>query len=55
MAQSLGLDVIAEGVETEEQRKLLMKNGCSNYQGFLFGRPVPIEKFEELMKQADLC
>jgi diguanylate cyclase (GGDEF)-like protein/PAS domain S-box-containing protein len=46
MARSLDMEVIAEGVETEEQRLLLLKNGCSNYQGYLFGRPLPIEQFE---------
>ena len=51
MAQSLNLDVIAEGVETEEQRQLLLENGCTNYQGYLFGRPVPIAQFEALLKQ----
>lgn len=51
MARSLDLDVIAEGVETEEQRQLLMENGCTNYQGYLFGRPLPIEQFEALLKQ----
>jgi EAL domain-containing protein (putative c-di-GMP-specific phosphodiesterase class I) len=51
MARSLAMDIIAEGVETEEQRELLLKQGCSNYQGFLFGRPVPIEKFEALINQ----
>lgn len=51
MAHSLGLDVIAEGVETEEQRQLLLDNGCTNYQGFLFGKPIPIEQFESLLKQ----
>ena len=51
MAQSLNLDVIAEGVETEEQRQFLLKNGCTHYQGYLFGRPVPIEQFEALLKQ----
>jgi len=49
MARSLGLDVIAEGVDTEEQRRLLLKNGCTQYQGYLFGRPVPIEQFEALL------
>ncbi len=52
MAKSLKLDVIAEGVETEEQRQLLMSMGCSNYQGYLFGRAVPIEQFEALLKQS---
>jgi len=51
MARSLDLDVIAEGVETEEQRHLLQKNGCSKYQGHLFGKSVPIEQFEMLLKQ----
>jgi len=46
MAQTLNLNVIAEGVETEEQQSLLLSNGCSHYQGYLFGRPVPIEQFE---------
>ncbi len=46
MAQSLDLDVIAEGVETEEQQQLLMGEGCSHYQGYLFGKPVSIEEFE---------
>ena len=52
MAQSLDLDVIAEGVETEEQRQLLLDNGCIHYQGYLFGKPVPIEQFEALLKQS---
>ena len=51
MAQGLNLDVIAEGVETEEQRQLLSSSGCSSYQGYLFGRPVLIEQFEALLKQ----
>jgi diguanylate cyclase (GGDEF)-like protein/PAS domain S-box-containing protein len=46
MADSLGFDVIAEGVETEAQKRLLMESGCYHFQGYLFGRPLPIEKFE---------
>jgi diguanylate cyclase (GGDEF)-like protein/PAS domain S-box-containing protein len=49
VAHSLGLNVIAEGVETEQQRQLLLKKGCKNYQGYLFGKPVPIEQFEALL------
>ncbi len=51
MANSLNLDVIAEGVETEVQRQLLFHKGCTHYQGYLFGKPVPIEQFEVLVKQ----
>lgn len=50
MAQSLNLDVIAEGVETAEQRQILLSMGCTHYQGYLFGEPAPIEKFEALLK-----
>jgi len=46
MAQNLSMNVIAEGVETEDQRHFLMENGCSNYQGYLFGRPMPIDEFD---------
>ncbi len=51
MAQSLDLEVIAEGVETEEQRQFLLKYGCTRYQGYLFGRPVPVEQFQALLKE----
>ena len=49
MAHSLNLGVIAEGVETEEQRQLLMNNDCLQFQGYLFGRPMPIDAFEALL------
>jgi EAL domain-containing protein (putative c-di-GMP-specific phosphodiesterase class I) len=51
MARSLNLDVIAEGVETEDQRQFLLDSGCNNFQGYLFGKPIPIERFEALLKQ----
>jgi diguanylate cyclase (GGDEF)-like protein len=51
MAGSLNLDVIAEGVETEEQRQTLLDNGCTQYQGYLIGMPVPIDQFEVLLKK----
>ncbi|CAN5827147.1 hypothetical protein BH11PSE12_BH11PSE12_14370 [soil metagenome] len=50
MAQSLNLDVIAEGVETEVQRQLLESKGCLQFQGYLFGRPVTIELFDTLLR-----
>ena len=52
MAHSLNLGVIAEGVETEEQRQLLMNNDCLQFQGYLFGRPVPIDEFEALFSKS---
>ncbi|MFZ4710311.1 MAG: putative bifunctional diguanylate cyclase/phosphodiesterase [Zwartia sp.] len=45
MTGSLCLSVIAEGVETQVQRDFLFDHGCLHYQGYLFGRPVPIESF----------
>ena len=51
MAQSMNLDVIAEGVETEEQRQFLEITGCRHFQGYLFSRPVPIAQFETLLRQ----
>lgn len=51
MAESLELEVIAEGVETDEQLKLLVNNGCNYFQGYLFGKPLPLEQFESTMKQ----
>ena len=47
IGKSLGLEVIAEGVETHTQCRLLEKHGCHNFQGYLFGKPVPIEIFEQ--------
>jgi len=49
LSSSLNYDVIAEGVETNEQRQFLFNNGCSQYQGYLFSRPVPITEFEKLL------
>jgi EAL domain-containing protein (putative c-di-GMP-specific phosphodiesterase class I) len=50
LGQSLGLAIIAEGVETEEQRQFLAIHKCHAYQGFLFSRPLSLAEFEQLMK-----
>jgi diguanylate cyclase (GGDEF)-like protein len=49
LAQALQLEVVAEGVETAEQRERLMKAGCSLLQGYLYSRPLPPEAIEALM------
>jgi diguanylate cyclase (GGDEF)-like protein/PAS domain S-box-containing protein len=46
MANNLGMEVIAEGVETEEQRAFLELHGCPAIQGYLFGKPMPLDQFE---------
>lgn len=50
MAETLGLEVIAEGVETEVQREFLELRGCHYFQGYLFSKPLPIERFEEFIR-----
>ncbi|HSB96843.1 MAG TPA: EAL domain-containing protein [Spongiibacteraceae bacterium] len=52
LAGNLGLTVIAEGVESAAQRDFLAAQGCSAYQGYLFGRPLPIGQFEALLMPA---
>lgn len=49
MSQDIGLDLIAEGVETNEQAEFLYQCGCNAAQGFLYSRPVSVPEFEKLM------
>jgi EAL domain-containing protein (putative c-di-GMP-specific phosphodiesterase class I) len=51
LAQSLGLSVIAEGVETEGQRDFLAASGCHAFQGYLFSRPVAVAEFEAFVQR----
>ena len=51
MARNLGLEVVAEGVETEQQLDLLRQNGCEQFQGYLFSKPVPHDEFVSLLER----
>lgn len=46
MSRTLGLHVIAEGVETQEQCDFLISHGCPAFQGYLFGKPTQIEDWD---------
>ena len=46
MATSLGMEVVAEGVETKAQLELLAAMGCRHFQGYYFSRPIPADEFE---------
>ncbi len=54
MAANLGLGIIAEGVETEQQREFLERSGCRTFQGYLFGKPMPLKEFQNTLPDLPL-
>jgi EAL domain-containing protein (putative c-di-GMP-specific phosphodiesterase class I) len=52
LAQSLDLQVVAEGVETQAQYDFLAYQGCDQFQGYLFARPLPLEAFEAYLRDS---
>lgn len=53
LGHSLGLHVLAEGVENHQQREVLQQNGCYAWQGFLAGKPMPIEEFDAMLEDQE--
>jgi len=52
LANKLDLKLIAEGVETDEQKKLLLKAGCMHAQGYLYGKPMPATELLTMLQQS---
>ena len=50
MARNFGLNVIAEGVETKEQLEILRRNGCVNFQGYYFSKPLAVDKIADKLR-----
>ena len=55
MARSLGLDVVAEGVETRKQLEFLREHDCDEFQGYLLSRPIPADEYVKLVSSAELA
>ena len=51
LAHSLNLRVIAEGVETKEQKEFLVQNNCHDIQGYYYSKPLPAKEMKEFLKQ----
>ena len=51
MARALDLEVVAEGVETEDQLAFFREHGCEKVQGFYLGRPMPADEFASLLNK----
>ena len=51
LGQSLGMTVIAAGVENEAQQQFLLSNGCTQFQGYLFSKPLPLQAFQDYVAQ----
>jgi len=54
LGRELGLQVVAEGVETPEQSAFLLRRGCRVQQGYLFSRPVPSDEFESMLRAGSI-
>lgn len=52
LAQSFGMEITAEGVETVEQLMFLCNLDCDDIQGYYFSRPLPVREYEECLKEA---
>jgi len=50
LAKSLNLKIIAEGVETKEQKEFIVEHGCENIQGYLYSKPLPVSEMQTLLK-----
>ena len=53
IAHSLGLDLVAEGVERSEQRDFLVQQGCRTGQGYYYSKPLPAKQFEHLLRTGE--
>jgi EAL domain-containing protein (putative c-di-GMP-specific phosphodiesterase class I) len=51
MAHEIGLQCIAEGVETEDQLEIMRQYGCRYVQGYIFDKPMPVEDFEKKLRE----